>query len=110
MKLITERYENQVAGVLNRFNWKSAVILLIRRNGRLPAIPNLNMPEKSDYYNISREELRKYSVDSAQLASCSLSSLEDGNGRGMKIIDVNNGSGLSFTVVPDRGMDIVELL
>jgi len=66
------------------------------------------MPEKSDYYNISREELRKYSANSAQLANCRLSSLEDGNGRGMRIIDVNNGSGLSFTVVPDRGMDIVE--
>lgn len=66
------------------------------------------MPEKSDYYNISRDELRKYSADTAQLASCRLSSLEDGNGRGMRIIDFNNGSGLSFTVVPDRGMDIVE--
>jgi len=66
------------------------------------------MPGKSDYYNISREELRKYAADSEQLASCRLSSLEDGNGRGMRIIDVNNGSGLSFTVVPDRGMDIVE--
>jgi hypothetical protein len=66
------------------------------------------MPEKSDYCNISREELRKYSADTAQLASCRLSSLEDGNGRGMRIIDFNNGSGLSFTVVPDRGMDIVE--
>ena len=66
------------------------------------------MPEKSDYYNISREELRKYAADSEQLARCRLSSLEDGNGRGMRIIDVNNGSGLSFTIVPDRGMDIVE--
>ncbi len=66
------------------------------------------MPEKLDYYNISREELRKYSSDTAQLASCRLSSLEDGNGRGMRIIDVNNGSGLSFTIAPDHGMDIVE--
>jgi len=66
------------------------------------------MSETSDYYNISREELRKYSSDTAQLASCRLSSLEDGNGRGMRIIDVNNGSGLSFTISPDRGMDIVE--
>ena len=66
------------------------------------------MPEKSNYYDISREELRKYSSDTAQLANCRLSSLEDGNGRGLRIIDVNNGSGLSFTIVPDRGMDVVE--
>lgn len=66
------------------------------------------MPEKANYYNISREELRKYSSDTSQLASCRLSSLEDGNGRGMRIIDVNNGSGLNFTIAPDRGMDVVE--
>jgi uncharacterized protein DUF4432 len=66
------------------------------------------MSEKLDYCNISRKELRKYSADTEQLVSCRLSSLEDGNGRGMRIIDVNNGSGLSFTIVPDRGMDIVE--
>ena len=34
--------------------------------------------------------------------------LDDGKGRGMRIIDVNNGSGLNFTIYPDRGMDIGE--
>ena len=34
--------------------------------------------------------------------------LDDGKGRGMRIIDVNNGSGLAFTIYPDRGMDIGE--
>lgn len=66
------------------------------------------MPEKLNYYDVSREELRKYSSDTAQLASCRLSTLENGNGRGMRIVDVNNGSGLSFTIAPDRGMDVVE--
>jgi len=66
------------------------------------------MKDNMNYCNISREELRKYSADSEQFARCRLSSLEDGNGRGMRVIDVNNGSGLNFTVVPDRGMDIVE--
>ena len=66
------------------------------------------MSKKLNYYNISREESRKYSADSEQLAQCRLSSLEGGNGRGMRVVDVNNGSGLSFTVVPDRGMDVVE--
>jgi hypothetical protein len=66
------------------------------------------MPEKTDYCKLSREELRKYSADPEQLARCRLSSLEEGNGRGLRIIDFNNGSGLNFTVVPDRGMDIVD--
>ena len=43
-----------------------------------------------------------------QLASIRRAVLDDGRGRGMRIIDVNNGSGLSFTVYPDRGMDIGE--
>jgi len=51
------------------------------------------MPEKSNYYDISREELRKYSSDTAQLANCRLSSIEDGNGRGLRIIDVNDNMG-----------------
>ncbi|MDD5597705.1 MAG: aldose 1-epimerase family protein [Victivallaceae bacterium] len=66
------------------------------------------MSEKPDYWRLGREELRRYSADPEQLARCRLSSLEDGNGRGMRIIDFNNGSGLNFTVVPDRGMDITD--
>ena len=66
------------------------------------------MAKKPDYYNIGRNELRKYSADPEQLASCRLSTLEEGNGRGTRIVDVNNGSGLSFTVAPDRGMDVVD--
>ncbi len=31
---------------------------------------------------------------------------DDGKGRGMRLIEIDNGSGLSFTVFPDRGMDI----
>ena len=43
-----------------------------------------------------------------QLAYARAAELTDGPGRGNRIIDVCNGSGLSFTVCPDRGMDIVE--
>lgn len=43
-----------------------------------------------------------------QVAYIRRSILDDGKGRGMRIIDVNNGSGLSFTIYPDRGMDIGE--
>ncbi len=53
-------------------------------------------------------ELRNYLSDMEQIAYARLSTLAEGDGRGNRIIEVNNGSGLSFTVVPDRGMDIVE--
>ncbi len=43
-----------------------------------------------------------------QLAYARQSELTDGPGRGGRIIDVCNGSGLRFTIHPDRGMDIVE--
>jgi len=43
-----------------------------------------------------------------QLAYARASELTDGAGRGNRIIDVCNGSGLSFTVSPDRALDIVE--
>jgi len=42
----------------------------------------------------------------AQLASIRRFVSDDGKGRGMRVLEINNGSGLSFTVFPDRGMDI----
>ncbi len=42
----------------------------------------------------------------AQLASIRRLVEDDGKGRGMRVIDVDNGSGLAFSVCPDRGMDI----
>ena len=35
-----------------------------------------------------------------QVAGIRRAELEDGKGRGMRILDVNNGSGLSFTGYP----------
>ena len=54
------------------------------------------------------EELRKYIATESQICYARLASLEEGSGRGQRVIDVNNGSGLSFTVTPDRGMNLVE--
>ena len=42
----------------------------------------------------------------AQVASVRRLVSDDGKGRGMRVLELNNGSGLSFTVYPDRGMDI----
>ncbi len=41
-----------------------------------------------------------------QLASIRRLAIEDGKGRGMRVWEVSNGSGLAFTVYPDRGLDI----
>ena len=43
-----------------------------------------------------------------QAASIRRAILDDGKGRGMRIIDIDNGSGIRFTVYPDRGMDVGE--
>jgi len=51
---------------------------------------------------------RCYIADMEQLAYARQSTLDQGSGRGDRIIEVNNGSGLSFTITPDRGMDIVD--
>ena len=42
----------------------------------------------------------------AQVASIRRLVSDDGKGRGMRVLEVNNGSGLSFSLYPDRGMDI----
>ena len=57
---------------------------------------------------MKKEELREYIGSMRQLAYIRRSVLEDGKGRGMRVMEVNNGSGLSFSVYPDRGMDIGE--
>ncbi len=54
------------------------------------------------------EKCRPYLANQEQLCYARLSRLEEGSGRGQRIVDVCNGSGLMFTVTPDRGMNIVE--
>lgn len=52
--------------------------------------------------------LKKYSATLEQFADARLSTIEEGTGRGTRIVHVFNGSGLAFTVAPDRAMDLVE--
>lgn len=51
-------------------------------------------------------ELRPYIGSMDQLARIRTSVLDDGRGRGIRMAEVDNGSGLRFTVLLDRGMDI----
>ena len=41
-----------------------------------------------------------------QLAAIRRYTLEDGKGRGMRVLEVTNSSGFDFTVYPDKGLDI----
>jgi hypothetical protein len=55
---------------------------------------------------MKKDELFQYIGNSAQLGGTRHYVLSDGRGRDMRAIDVNSGSGLQYTILPDRGMDI----
>ncbi len=65
---------------------------------------NLGYPENMTIFNKAYLAPRLGRME--QLASIRRLVSDDGKGRGMRVLEVNNGSGLSFTVYPDRGMDI----
>lgn len=50
-----------------------------------------------------------YVGDIAQIGGMKRYQLMSGKAKGVEAIDVDNGSGLLFTVLPDRGMDIQRL-
>jgi hypothetical protein len=52
------------------------------------------------------QKIKSYVGTMDQLARIRTSVLDDGRGRGIRIADVDNGSGLRFTILLDRGMDI----
>lgn len=56
--------------------------------------------------NFSKAEIQKYVGNIKQLADIRTSVLDDGKGRGVRIADFHNSSGLQFSVLPDRAMDI----
>lgn len=53
-------------------------------------------------------DFTSFLADMDQVAYVRSAELTEGDGRGCRIIDVFNGSGLAFTIAPDRGMNIVE--
>ncbi|MDX1994055.1 MAG: aldose 1-epimerase family protein [bacterium] len=57
------------------------------------------MPDPTQW---KHDELTKHSVDTRQFIDFRLSTLPTG----MRIIDAHNSSGLHFTLLPDRGLDI----
>jgi hypothetical protein len=55
---------------------------------------------------MNRNEMMQYVGNQTQLGGARHYELTDGWGRNLRAIDVNSGSGLFYTVLPDRGMDI----
>ncbi len=53
-----------------------------------------------------KEELRSYLSDIAAAAGAVPFIYADGKGEGVRAVDIQTGSGLQFTVLPGRGMDI----
>ena len=54
----------------------------------------------------TREELTRYAGNIDQIGGVRLSVLEDGKARGIRTAQFETGSGLAFTVLLDRGMDV----
>ncbi len=55
---------------------------------------------------MEKSEILKYIGSLSQQGGCRHYNLSDGWGRGLRATDINTGSGLQYTVLPDRGMDL----
>jgi hypothetical protein len=55
---------------------------------------------------MKKDELFQYIGNQSQIGGSRHYLLSDGRGRDMRAIDINTGSGLNYTILPDRGMDI----
>ncbi|MDP3443943.1 MAG: DUF4432 family protein, partial [Ignavibacteria bacterium] len=55
---------------------------------------------------MTRNELQQHIGNLAQIGGSRHYVLSDGLSRNLRGIDVNSGSGLQYTILPDRGMDI----
>jgi hypothetical protein len=56
--------------------------------------------------SMERDALMRYIGNQAQISGTRHYILTDGWARNLRAIDVNSGSGLNYTVIPDRGLDI----
>jgi hypothetical protein len=54
----------------------------------------------------TRDEIMRHVGSLSQVGGVRVSELQEGGGRGVRVADFETGSGLSFTVLLDRGMDI----
>ncbi len=59
--------------------------------------------------NLTRKEILRRCGNPAQLANVRKIAYMDGNAKGMGAMEVKTGSGLRFTVLEDRGLDLYEM-
>ncbi len=57
---------------------------------------------------IPRDELLRAVGDLSQVCGVSSFAFDEGPGRGVRALELRNGGGLRFVVLPDRGMDIYQ--
>ncbi len=62
------------------------------------------MPDRKE--KMKKNEILQYIGNQSQLGGSRHYVLSDGLGRNLRGIDINSGSGLQYTVMPDRGMDV----
>lgn len=55
---------------------------------------------------MSKSDIRKRVGQMAQIVDMQSCILNDGKGKGVRVVKVNTGGGLTFDIIPDRGMDI----
>jgi hypothetical protein len=55
---------------------------------------------------MKRNEIQQYIGNQAQIGGIRHYILTDGWSRNLRAIDINSGSGLQYTILPDRGLDI----
>jgi hypothetical protein len=55
---------------------------------------------------MKKNEIQQYIGNQSQIGGTRHYILTDGWGRNLRCIDVNSGSGLRYTILPDRGLDI----
>lgn len=60
----------------------------------------------ADFYGLDKKEILRRVGKMDQIAGMRRYLLQEGNERGVEAIDFRTGSGLDFTVLPGRGMDI----
>lgn len=56
-----------------------------------------------------RKTLLSYVGDLSQICGITSAELNDGKSKGVKVLEVKNGSGLQFSVLPDRALDLCNL-
>ncbi len=58
--------------------------------------------------NLSKKELLRRMGHTSQIMGARRMTVEEGPGKGTSVIRVRNGLGLDITILPDRGLDIME--